>query len=56
MKLEKRIQELGCELITNIRVLDDELQWLDALVNHAISDPQFRIQTLRFNDGFFIDI
>ncbi len=50
MKLEKRIQELGSELITNIRELDDEQHWLDALVNHAISDPQFRIQTLRFID------
>ncbi len=50
MKLEKRIQELGSELITNIRERGDEQHWLDALVNRAIADPQFRIQTLRFID------
>ncbi|NOR43736.1 MAG: L-glutamate gamma-semialdehyde dehydrogenase [Gammaproteobacteria bacterium] len=50
MKLEKRIQELGSELIINTRELDVEQNWLDALINHAISDPQFRIQTLRFID------
>jgi RHH-type proline utilization regulon transcriptional repressor/proline dehydrogenase/delta 1-pyrroline-5-carboxylate dehydrogenase len=54
MKLEQRIQELGSELLTSIRQADSEQHdlesWLDTLVNHAISDPQFRVQTLRFID------
>jgi len=50
MKLEKRIQELGSVLLTDIREQDDGQHWLDALVNYAISDPQFRLQTLRFID------
>lgn len=50
MKLEQHIQALGRELITNIREVDNNQHWLDSLITKAISDPQFRIQTLRFID------
>lgn len=50
MKLEKRIQELGSELLAEVIEQAEDQHWLDALVNHAISDPQLRTQTLRFVD------
>ncbi|PCI08567.1 MAG: 1-pyrroline-5-carboxylate dehydrogenase [Gammaproteobacteria bacterium] len=58
MPLEQRIGELCSELITSTETLSNEQRggewngqhWLDALVARAISDPQFRIQTLRFID------
>ena len=50
MKLEQRIQALGSELIKSSMEQADEQHWLDQLVTHAIQDPQFRIQILRFID------
>ncbi len=50
MKLEDRIQTLGNELFNSAIQQADEPAWLDRLINHAIQDPQFRIQTLRFID------
>lgn len=54
MKLEQRIQELGSELLTDTGALGAGQPvmkgWLDTLASQAISDPQFRIQILRFID------
>jgi RHH-type proline utilization regulon transcriptional repressor/proline dehydrogenase/delta 1-pyrroline-5-carboxylate dehydrogenase len=50
MKLEDRIQTLGSELFNSAMQQADEPAWLDQLINHAIQDSQFRIQTLRFID------
>ncbi len=50
MKLEDRIQTLGREIIESAIQQADQPSWLDRLVNHAIQDPQFRTQTLRFID------
>jgi len=50
MKLEARIQALGDELIRCSAEQANEQTWLDRLITHAIQDPQFRIQTLRFID------
>ena len=50
MKLEARIQALGDELIRCSAEQAGEQSWLDRLIMHAIQDPQFRIQTLRFID------
>ena len=50
MKLEDRIQTLGSELIKSAIQQINEPSWLDQLIDHAIQDPQLRIQTLRFID------
>ena len=50
MKLEDRIQTLGSELIKSAIQQVNEPSWLDLLIDHAIQDPQLRIQTLRFID------
>lgn len=53
MNLEKRIQDIGKKLIATDQSANNSTEkenWLDKLVNQAITDPQFRIQTLRFID------
>ncbi len=50
MKLEDRIQMLGSELFNSAMQQADEPSWPERLINRAIQDSQFRIQTLRFID------
>ena len=50
MKLEERIQSLGDELARRSAEQANQQTWLDQLITHAIQDPHFRIQTLRFID------